>query len=317
MTICVNISSLSTRLKWSATPFTLGWNLCRYLQKQLSAQVPPQGAASGAPGALIPVEKKGFGNYRRLVLMQMMRRMECCLVTMLQRKHLPPGSSTEFLLMYLLPAALILVLLTFVFSPLFGHRCYLVYWRSTAASFQTGTQVKASQHATRQFSTRTASLWAGDRCSMCYELLNRFRACLGFPWWSVASSNRCRYEEIADEIEEQGDILRYLAVVLCHANLSVAEKTCMHTGCSTIHCTNRSSLQTLFIVLDAAFWICISIFYTQRCGHRAFFKRHTLKEGNLTPFPGEKHWKECEKDTATLLIKTCNFVTLKSNNSES
>lgn len=87
-TICVNISSPSTRLRWSAAPFYTRVDSFRGLKNQLSAQVPPQGAASGAPGALIPPEKKGFANYRRLVLMQMMRGMECCLVIVVQRRRL-------------------------------------------------------------------------------------------------------------------------------------------------------------------------------------------------------------------------------------
>lgn len=84
-TICVNISPPSTRLRWSAAPFYTRVDSFRGLKNQLSAQVPPQGAASGAPGALIPPEKKGFANYRRLVLMQMMRGMEGCLVIVVQR----------------------------------------------------------------------------------------------------------------------------------------------------------------------------------------------------------------------------------------
>ncbi|TWW72280.1 hypothetical protein D4764_16G0007770 [Takifugu flavidus] len=104
-------------------------DLFRDLKNQLPAQVPPRGPASGAPGALIPAEKKGLG----------------------------------------------------------------VTWYTDEALL----------HLTRQ-------------------------------------ERRC--EEVADEIEEQGDILRYLAAVRCHANLSAAEKTCMHAGCNPIHPTNRSSL---------------------------------------------------------------------------
>lgn len=36
--------------------------------------------------------------------------------------------------------------------------------------------------------------------------------CFNLWWWWV-SSRRCRYEEVADEIEEQGDIFRYLVAV--------------------------------------------------------------------------------------------------------
>lgn len=153
-------------------------------ENQLSAQVPPQGAASGAPGALIPPEKKGFANYRRLVLMQMMRGMECCLVIVVQRSgslllHWAPLDVSTSGCFDINPSH--------PFFPLcfVTQRCYLAYWRSTAASYQTGTQVRASRHETQQLPPallkQEVPVIGEGCCSVHSEHLNRFRACLGFP----------------------------------------------------------------------------------------------------------------------------------------
>lgn len=84
-------------------------------------------------------------------------------------------------------------------------------------------------------------------------------------WWWRPSSHCCRCEEVADEIEEQGDILRYPAAVLTlmtsPASLCVQtfgdsasltsqlQWDCMHSGSHAIHPTNKTSLMLLQHVL--------------------------------------------------------------------
>lgn len=59
-------------------------------------------------------------------------------------------------------------------------------------------------------------IWWGSLCVLTFSTyMPEGREKLGSScwnvWWWWASSHRCRCEEVADEIEEQGDILRYLA----------------------------------------------------------------------------------------------------------
>lgn len=132
-------------------------------------------------------------------------------------------------------------------------------------------------------------------------------------WWWQASSHHCRCEEVADEIEEQGDILRYLAAVLTIMTSSTPltsrlQWDCMHMGCHTIHPTNKTSLMLLwryrqwrargqthghFVISVIAFCseLLSSVLHfvlqivRERCDHRALNIRHITRK--LTAHPSQ------------------------------
>lgn len=102
-TTCVNVPSPPAiclnelLLRWRS-----GGAIQGFEKPALCTGKPPAASrCSGAPGALIPPEKKGLGSYRRLVLMQMMRGTECCLVIVVQRsgslllRRAPPDVATS------------------------------------------------------------------------------------------------------------------------------------------------------------------------------------------------------------------------------